>query len=85
MGVCVCVNLVVRMYVLGLSQICSNFCPKYFQDFLKIFTYYALQVFPLCLPYAPRSATFFLQNIVINECSNRVRISLQSFCSIREY
>ena len=26
----------------GVSQICSKICPKYFWEFLRIFTYYAL-------------------------------------------
>ena len=32
--------------------------PKYFQEFPKFFTHYALSVFLLCLHYAPRLATF---------------------------
>ena len=54
--------------------ICSKICPKYLQEFPKIFTYYALQCSPLCLHYAPRLATFLhlSWNILTSECSIRV-------------
>jgi len=45
----------------GLSQICSKFCPKGFQEFPKIFTLYSFQ-FPLCPHRAPRLTTFLTIN-----------------------
>ena len=51
-----------------------KFCPKYFQEFHKIFTDYAHSVFQLYLHYAPKLATFVTIIIehLINECSIRV-------------
>ena len=53
--------------LLGLSQICSNFCPKYFQKFPR-FSPIVLFSVPILPDYAPR-LTSFLWNILICECS----------------
>ena len=72
--------------MVGLSQICSNFFPKCFQELLKHFTHYVTSVFLLCLHYVPKLATFvtIVMEHLISECSIRV-FQYNNDCSIREY
>ena len=76
-----------QVQCLGLGQICSKLCPKCFQEFLLIYlviktlqhqclssqNFHLLcsKLFPLCLHYAPRLATFLtiiFIKILISEC-----------------
>jgi len=54
-------------YSLGLSQICSKFCPICFWEFPKIFSYYALLVF-----YYACIMLVICYNILTSEFSVRV-------------
>jgi len=49
-----CLSFIFSQAGLDLSQIYSKFCPKYFQEFPKIFTYYSLSMSLLYFHYAPK-------------------------------
>ena len=80
---------------LGLSQICSKICSKYFWELRKFFTYYALNASIICILCSNVNNTdvkLYCLNILFEylQYKNRsvwfyLRILLHSECSIRAY